>query len=171
MGFILAGWMLPALGSARSRRTDRSPPRGGPSGRGVGGHPHLAHYAPLMSWLLIVALLLVFVIRTWSSMMSRQRLRAGTGADNSARITAAPPATPPAAASKPVGTASGQATAGERRPRATDIEPGPELVGQVRALMESGFEAGAVRLLCDELGVGIVEAQRTARALSGLPMS
>ncbi len=33
--------------------------------------------------------------------------------------------------------------------------------------MDSGFEAGAVRLLCDELGIGIHDAQQTVRALAG----
>ncbi len=47
----------------------------------------------------------------------------------------------------------------------------PELEGRVRELMGSGFEAGAVRLICDELGVGILDAQKSARAVAGLPAS
>jgi len=47
------------------------------------------------------------------------------------------------------------------------VHVGAELEGRVRVLMSSGFEAGAVRLLCDELGIGIHDAQQTVRALAG----
>lgn len=43
-----------------------------------------------------------------------------------------------------------------------------DLDGRVRKLMGAGHEVGAVRLLCDEADLGIIEAQRYARSLVGL---
>lgn len=43
-----------------------------------------------------------------------------------------------------------------------------DLDGRVRKLMDAGHEVGAVRLLCDEADLGIIEAQRYARSLVGL---
>jgi hypothetical protein len=45
-----------------------------------------------MSWLLVVALLVVFVVRMSSSMMARSRLRAGTDASGPVRPAGAVPA-------------------------------------------------------------------------------
>ena len=43
----------------------------------------------------------------------------------------------------------------------------PPLAAQVVTLMNRGQEVSAVRLLCDELRIGILDAQRTARSLVG----
>jgi cell division septation protein DedD len=43
----------------------------------------------------------------------------------------------------------------------------PPLAAQVVTLMNSRQEVSAVRLLCDELRIGILDAQRTARSLVG----
>jgi hypothetical protein len=43
----------------------------------------------------------------------------------------------------------------------------PQLAAQVVTLMNSRQEVSAVRLLCDELRIGILDAQRTARSLVG----
>ena len=45
----------------------------------------------------------------------------------------------------------------------------PALREQVVELMRQNYEVMAVRLLCDELGVGILDAQQTVRAAAGLP--
>ncbi len=44
-----------------------------------------------------------------------------------------------------------------------------ELEVQVRAFMEARHEVAAVRLVCDELNVGILEALRAVRSVAGLP--
>jgi hypothetical protein len=36
-------------------------------------------------------------------------------------------------------------------------------------LMDQKFEVAAVRLVCDELRVGILDAHKTVRTLAGLP--
>jgi hypothetical protein len=43
----------------------------------------------------------------------------------------------------------------------------PELAAQVVALMNKRQEVSAVRLLCDQLRIGILDAQKTARSLVG----
>jgi hypothetical protein len=45
----------------------------------------------------------------------------------------------------------------------------PELQTRVLELMDQNFEVMAVRLLCDELHVGILDAHKTVRTLAGLP--
>jgi len=46
-----------------------------------------------------------------------------------------------------------------------------EIEAAVAAFMEAGQEVGAVRFLCDELGLGILDALRAAREVAGLPVS
>lgn len=53
--------------------------------------------------------------------------------------------------------------------------PGPKVVPlpgdlevRVMEFMRQGHEVGAVRLLCDELDIGIIDARHTARTLAGL---
>ena len=36
-------------------------------------------------------------------------------------------------------------------------------------MMEQGYEVMAVRLVCDEMNVGILDAHKTVRSLVGLP--
>jgi hypothetical protein len=167
-----------------------------------------------MSRLLILALLLVFVVRIFSSMLRRRRMRARvqttvpvqrTGSPAESTGDAEPAPTVSAAPSQdsfpevgppiwePVDDTEQQPRVAPLvQPDVPDLEPvpalepdldvvaeapsgqpdlqlSPELEANVRAMMESGFEAGAVRLLCDELDVGIIEAQRAARGLAGLP--
>jgi len=43
------------------------------------------------------------------------------------------------------------------------------LESQVRALMLDGHEVAAVRLVCDELDLGILDAVRATREVIGLP--
>ncbi len=43
----------------------------------------------------------------------------------------------------------------------------PELAARVVTLMNKRQEVSAVRLLCDELRIGILDAQKTARSLVG----
>jgi hypothetical protein len=45
----------------------------------------------------------------------------------------------------------------------------PALREQVLELMDKGHEVAAVRLVCDEMDAGILEAQKTVRNLAGLP--
>jgi hypothetical protein len=52
-----------------------------------------------------------------------------------------------------------------RGPRVLDLPP--ELAEEVRGLMADKQEVAAVRLVCDSMGVGILDAQRTVRALVG----
>jgi hypothetical protein len=125
---------------------------------------------PTMSWLVIVVLLVVFVVRMWLSMVTRRRQRASVEARVPAQRTPPTsmeqPATagpePSDAIAVPVGGARGPVTYTSQP--AVDVDA--ELEGRVQALMSSGFEAGAVRLLCDELGIGIHDAQQTVRALA-----
>jgi hypothetical protein len=51
-------------------------------------------------------------------------------------------------------------------PQAVDLSP--DLRQQVLDLMDQGYEVMAVRLLCDELGVGILEAHTTVRTVAGM---
>jgi hypothetical protein len=44
-----------------------------------------------------------------------------------------------------------------------------DLSRQVIELMGQGHEVAAVRLVCDEMDVGILDAQKTVRSLAGLP--
>ncbi len=46
-----------------------------------------------------------------------------------------------------------------------------EIEAAVAAFMEAGQEVAAVRFLCDELGMGILDALRAARQVGGLPIS
>jgi hypothetical protein len=156
-----------------------------------------------MSWVLVVALLVIFVVRTGYSMVNRQRLRAQTGMTSPAKpITnpaqrsgtepahAAPsaplwqpdhdaPANPlpeqRRAVSPQTGPVAEPTLAAARRGTASDDTEVPTtltlsagLEAKVRELMDGGFEAGAVRLICDELEVGILAAQQTARTVAGL---
>jgi hypothetical protein len=50
-----------------------------------------------------------------------------------------------------------------RDPQVLDLPP--ELASEARELMERKQEVAAVRLVCDTMGVGILDAQRTVRAL------
>jgi hypothetical protein len=50
-------------------------------------------------------------------------------------------------------------------PKIADVPP--ELADQVVTLMSKHQEVSAVRLLCDELRIGILDAQKTARSLIG----
>jgi hypothetical protein len=126
---------------------------------------------PTMSWLVIVVLLVVFVVRMWFSMVTRRRQRASVGARVPAQRTPPTPVDrtstaglePSGGLAASVGEVPGPVT----RSSQPVVDVGAELEGRVRALMSSGFEAGAVRLLCDELGIGIHDAQQTARALAG----
>jgi hypothetical protein len=125
---------------------------------------------PTMS-LLVLALLVVFVVRMCLSMVTRRRERASVKAQVPAQRT--PPTSveqptttglePSEGVATPVGGVPGPVT--HTSEPALDVDA--ELEGRVRALMSSGFEAGAVRLLCDELGIGIHDAQQTVRALAG----
>jgi hypothetical protein len=157
-----------------------------------------------MSWLLVLALLVIFVVRTGFSMVSRQRLRAQTGLTSPAQTVAsqapilgadpspapvlapswqpqdaaAPDLSPPSSSHVPQARRPGQPSVSSVREDAapagtqtSTVAMSPELEGRVRELMDSGFEAGAVRLICDELGVGILDAQKSARAVAGLPAS
>ncbi len=45
----------------------------------------------------------------------------------------------------------------------------PDLRQQVLDLMDQGYEVAAVRLVCDEMDVGILDAHTTVRSLAGLP--
>jgi hypothetical protein len=45
----------------------------------------------------------------------------------------------------------------------------PDLRLQVLDLVGQGYEVAAVRLVCDEMGVGILDAHTTVRSLAGLP--
>jgi hypothetical protein len=45
----------------------------------------------------------------------------------------------------------------------------PDLQQRVLDLMNQGYEVMAVRLVCDEMDVGILEAHKTVRSLAGLP--
>ena len=45
----------------------------------------------------------------------------------------------------------------------------PDLRQQVLDLMDQGYEVMAVRLVCDEMDVGILDAHKTVRSLAGLP--
>lgn len=49
------------------------------------------------------------------------------------------------------------------------LELPAELRARALELMEQNYEVGAVRLVCDEMGVGILDAQKTVRTLAGLP--
>jgi hypothetical protein len=126
---------------------------------------------PTMSWLVIVVLLVVFVVRMWFSMVTRRRQRASA----EARVPAQ--RRPPTSVEQPT-TAGLEPSDGIAVPVGGVPEPvsytsqpaidvDAELEGRVQALMSSGFEAGAVRLLCDELGIGIHDAQQTVRVLAG----
>jgi hypothetical protein len=44
-----------------------------------------------------------------------------------------------------------------------------ELRARVLELMDQGYEVMAVRLVCDEMDAGILEAQKTVRSAAGLP--
>jgi hypothetical protein len=127
-----------------------------------------------MSWLVIVALLVVFVVRMGFSMMTRRRLR--VGADTGVPAPRAQSATavdaPTVAlrdASAPAAPVDGGLAPVASATTVPETQISPDLEGRVQALMNTGFEAGAVRLLCDELGMGIYEARQTVRALAGLP--
>jgi hypothetical protein len=50
-----------------------------------------------------------------------------------------------------------------RDPQVLDLPP--DLAAEARDLMERKQEVAAVRLVCDSMGVGILDAQRTVRAL------
>jgi hypothetical protein len=131
---------------------------------------------PTMS-LLVLALLVVFVVRMCLSMVTRRRERASVKAHVPAQRT------PPTSVEQPttagVERSGGIATPVRGVPEPithtseptvdvdAELEGDAELDGRVRALMNSGFEAGAVRLLCDELGIGIHDSQQTVRALAG----
>jgi hypothetical protein len=52
-----------------------------------------------------------------------------------------------------------------RGPRVIDLPT--ELADEVRELMGRRQEVAAVRLICDSMGVGILDAQRTVRSLTG----
>ena len=52
-----------------------------------------------------------------------------------------------------------------RGPRVLDLPP--ELAEEVRGLVQSHQEVAAVRLICDTMRVGILDAQRTVRSLAG----
>ena len=124
---------------------------------------------PTMS-LLVLALLVVFVVRMCLSMVTRRRQRASVEARVPAQRTPPTSVDQPTTAgpepsdrvTAPVGGVPGPVT--HTSEPAADVDA--ELEVRVRALMSSGFEAGAVRLLCDELGLGIHDAQQTARALA-----
>jgi hypothetical protein len=126
---------------------------------------------PTMSWLVIVVLLVVFVVRMWLSMVTRRRQRASVEARVPAQRTPPTSVEQPTTAglepsdgiAVPVGGVPGPVTYASQP--AVDVDA--DLEGRVQALMSSGFEAGAVRLLCDELGIGIHDAQQTVRALAG----
>jgi type II secretory pathway pseudopilin PulG len=45
----------------------------------------------------------------------------------------------------------------------------PQLQQQVLELVDQGYEVMAVRLVCDEMDVGILDAHKTVRTLAGLP--
>ncbi|HSS68222.1 MAG TPA: hypothetical protein VLK34_06690, partial [Nocardioidaceae bacterium] len=45
----------------------------------------------------------------------------------------------------------------------------PDIRQQVLDLMALGHEVMAVRLVCDEMDVGILDAQKTVRSAAGLP--
>jgi hypothetical protein len=125
---------------------------------------------PTMS-LLVLALLVVFVVRMWLSTVTRRRRRASVEARVPALRTLPTSVQQPTTAglepsdggAVPVGGVPGPVT--DTSEPAVDVDA--ELEGRVQALMSSGFEAGAVRLLCDELGIGIHDAQQTVRALAG----
>ena len=126
---------------------------------------------PTMSWLVVVVLLVVFVVRMWVSMVTRRRQRASVQPRVPAQRTPPAPAERPSAPglepavglTASVGDVPGPVTHASE----PAVHVGAELEGRVRVLMSSGFEAGAVRLLCDELGIGIHDAQQTVRALAG----
>lgn len=64
-----------------------------------------------------------------------------------------------------VGGADDVAQAVVRGPRVLELPP--ELADEVRELMRHHQEVAAVRLVCDAMNVGILDAQRTVRALVG----
>jgi hypothetical protein len=122
-----------------------------------------------MSWLVIVALLVIFVVRMGFAVASRQRPAARdepallSQRTESTSVEPAPvPSAHPDGPASPADDDQSRATTQAREPK---IHVDAELEDKVRDLMSSGFEAGAVRLLCDELGIGIHDAQRTVRAL------
>lgn len=162
-----------------------------------------SHYAPTMSWVVVVALLVIFVIRTGYFMANRQRLRAQTWTTSPGQNIVNPaqgPGTEPPQAAGPAprwhreleapvetlpewrGAVSPQTvppaetavpplaydTASDDTEVPTTLALTPDLEAKVREMMDAGFEAGAVRLICDELGVGILTAQQTARTVAGL---
>jgi hypothetical protein len=47
------------------------------------------------------------------------------------------------------------------------VQVPPQLAARVVSLMNKRQEVSAVRLLCDELRIGILDAQKTARSLVG----
>jgi hypothetical protein len=125
---------------------------------------------PTMSWLVIVVLLVVFVVRMWFSMVTRRRRRASVEARVPAQRTPPTSVEQPTTAGLEPSNGIAVPVGGVPEPVSYTSEPADvdaELQGRVRALMGSGFEAGAVRLLCDELGIGIHEAQQTVRVLAG----
>jgi hypothetical protein len=125
---------------------------------------------PTMS-LLVLALLVVFVVRMCLSMVTRRRERASVTARVPAQRTPQPSVEQPTTAgvepSEEVPTPVGGVPEPVTHTSQPTVDVDAELEGRVRALMSSGFEAGAVRLLCDELGIGIHDAQQTVRALAG----
>jgi hypothetical protein len=52
-------------------------------------------------------------------------------------------------------------------PQTVDLPP--DLRQQVLDLMDQGYEVMAVRLVCDEMDVGILDAHKTVRTVAGLP--
>jgi hypothetical protein len=52
-------------------------------------------------------------------------------------------------------------------PETVDLPP--DLQQQVLDLMDRGYEVMAVRLVCDEMDVGILDAHKTVRTVAGLP--
>jgi hypothetical protein len=127
---------------------------------------------PTMSWLVIVVLLVVFIVRMWLSMVTRRRQRASVEARVPAQRTPPTPLQPSTAALEPSGglaASVGDVPGPVMQAPKPAVHVGAELEDRVRALVGSGFEAGAVRLLCDELGMGIHDAQQTVRALTGHP--
>jgi hypothetical protein len=81
--------------------------------------------------------------------------------------TAASPLRPPGAMSPAelMGVSDDEEFAPIRDPQVLDLPP--ELASEARSLMERKQEVAAVRLVCDTMGVGILDAQRTVRALVG----
>jgi hypothetical protein len=148
-------------------------------------------YSGRVGFLLLCAVIAGIMIAARLSARSRARPQAGrlagapgqvqtqaqAEAPSKPQVAARPapdaPQAPPPATGQPTGVAADRAGEQFEPPSPLDIlspkvaHVPPELAARVIALMNKRQEVSAVRLLCDELRIGILDAQKTARSLEG----